>query len=62
MKINSRRVFVWIIAFLVVIVAYKLYTMFNKTPTIDLENTTTFSDEILDINTTSIEEMLGFLR
>ncbi|MHC4130637.1 MAG: hypothetical protein ACYSSP_01600 [Planctomycetota bacterium] len=57
MKINSRRVFVWIIAFLVVIVAYKLYTIFNQTPTIDLENTNTFSDEILDINTSTIEEM-----
>ncbi|MHC4293352.1 MAG: LPS export ABC transporter periplasmic protein LptC, partial [Planctomycetota bacterium] len=56
MKINSRRVFVWLISFLVVIVVYKLYTIFNKTPIIEIETTTTLPDEVLNGESVSSEQ------
>jgi hypothetical protein len=57
MKINSRRIFVWLISFLVVIVVYKLYTIFNQTPSIDLETTTTFPEQVTVIDSNSSEQI-----
>ncbi|MHC5075236.1 MAG: hypothetical protein ACYTFM_02245 [Planctomycetota bacterium] len=57
MKINSRRIFVWLISFLVVIVVYKLYAIFNQTPIIDLERTTTFLEQAEVVDSNSSEQI-----
>ncbi|MHC4758082.1 MAG: hypothetical protein ACYTE8_05470 [Planctomycetota bacterium] len=57
MKIHSRRIFVWLISFLVVIVAYKLYTIFNQTPTDEMETATSISGDSPDIQKDPNEKM-----
>jgi len=57
MKIHSRRIFVWLISFFVVIVVYKLYTVFNRTPDVDLNEATTFTRESSGVDGNSLEHM-----
>ncbi|MFC1737665.1 hypothetical protein ACFL1G_01275 [Planctomycetota bacterium] len=50
MNLNSRKLFVWLIALLVAVVAYKLYIVASDTPLIEMNKTTGFPGDVGDSN------------